>query len=332
MRRRSFTTAALSAAALLPAASTAAAPRVGMGDANRLEKAFGELLAADNAHGGTISAETRALAFAHHAMELQSVGQATERVRSRLYYLAAAFTGSALWAAVDAHRPGRAQQHLDRALTLAGLSRNAEIQLRLWGHASVLATQQHRLNDALAAARAARASSPCRRDPLFRSLATARLASSHASAGEHTAALRTLDQAATAFELAEPDQPRPSWLAFYDRAELEGLSGLVLSRIGAYEQAEAHWHRTLSRLRPEYRRNRAYYSALLALAQLRQGEAELACTTAGSVLPAHSGDSLAGRTAKLLAQFDCELTAAAGGTRCAAEWAERYTERKGRHL
>ncbi|MCX2968226.1 MULTISPECIES: hypothetical protein [Streptomyces] len=303
---------------------------MGMADADRLERAFTELVTADDQIGGTVSLETRALAFAHHAMELQRVGHATERVRSRLYYLAAAFTGSALWAAVDAHQPDRAEQHLHRALTLAGLSRNPEIQLRLWSHASLLASQQRRPNHALAAARAARESSACRRDPLYRSLAAARAAGIHADTGEHTTALRTLDHAIAAFERADPAQPRPPWMAFYDRAELDGLAGLVMARTGDQQQAEACWHRTLARLRPEYRRNRAYYSAQLALAQLRQGDAEQACATAVSVLPAPGADALAGRTALLLDRFSSELAATAPGARCTGDWAERYTKRRDR--
>lgn len=329
VRRRDFTTAAtMAAAALIPGGAASAAPRVGMADADRLEKAFCDLVSFDNQHGGTINLETRATAFAHHAMELQHVGQATERVRSRLYYLAAAFTGSALWAAVDAHQPDKAQSYLDRALTLAGLSGNEEIQLRLWSHASLLAAQQGRLNDALAATRAAAATGACRRDPLYRSLAAARAAGIHAQAGERTAALRSMDKARAAFERAD-DRPRPSWMGFYDRAELDGLAGLALLRSGAHQQAEACWHRTLARLRPQYRRNRAYYSAQLALAQLRQGDAEQACAGAISALSSHGDGPLPGRTLKLLHTFDRELTATIGDSRCAGQWAEHYTYREG---
>ncbi|MER5462375.1 hypothetical protein ABT010_17130 [Streptomyces sp. NPDC002668] len=332
VRRRTFasTAAALAAAAVLPPAP-AAAPRVGMADADRLETAFAQLVAADNQYGGTISLETRALAFAHHAMELQSVGQATQRVRARLYYLAAAFTGTALWSAVDAHQPEEAQRHLDRAMTLAGLSGNPEVTLRLWGHAAVLATQQQHHQHALAAALAGRASTACRRDPLYRSLASARLAGIQAGLGEQLAALRTLEHATDAFDLADHSAPRPAWMGFYDRSELDGLGALVMARIGQHDKSEAYLHRTLSRLRPEYTRNRIYYSAHLALAQLRQDDVEQACLTAASVLPASSGDSLTGRTGRLLDTFTRELSTTAPRARFTIEWTDQYASRQGGH-
>jgi tetratricopeptide (TPR) repeat protein len=331
--RRDFASAAagLTAAAVMPLSSTAAGLRVGMTDADRLERAFSQLVAADNKFGGTLKLETRALAFAHHAMELQSVGHATQLVRARLYYLAAQFTGTALWAAVDAHEPERAQRHLDRAMTLAGMSGNREVMLRLWGHAAVLASQQKRHQDALAAAQAGRASAACRMDPLYRSLAAARLAGIQASGGERTAALRNLELAVGAFEQADHAAQRPSWMGFYDWSELDGLSALVMARIGEHDQSEAYLHRTLWRLRPEYTRNRVYYSAHLALAQLRQGDVEQACATAGSVLPATSADSLTGRISQLLGTFARELSAAAPNSCFATQWTDQYATRHGDH-
>ncbi|MER7044771.1 tetratricopeptide repeat protein [Streptomyces jumonjinensis] len=336
VKRRTFAGATLSltTAALVSVPNAAARPRVGMRDVNGLEAAFAELVVADNAHGGTIKLETRALAFARHALERQAIGTTTERVRSRLYYLAAAFTGTALWAAVDDFRPDRAHRHLQQALMLAGLSGNSEIQLRLWSHASLLASQQPgRIHEAIAAAQTARNASACRRDPLYASLTSARLAGVQAQAGDTiatTAALRAMDQARVAFDRADPATPRPAWIDFYDRAELHGLSALIMARVGRHSEAEAHFHQTLARLRPQYRRNRTYYTTHLALTQLRQGDVEEACATALSVLATSTGDSLTGRTGRCLARFNRELVAKARGAKCISEWTARYTERQER--
>jgi tetratricopeptide (TPR) repeat protein/transcriptional regulator with XRE-family HTH domain len=334
VRRRDFASTAVgitASAAMSHAAATSASLRVGMSDAERLENAFAQLVAADNQYGGTITLETRALAFAHHAMELQSVGHATQRVRAHLYYLAAAFTGTALWAAVDAHEPERAQRHLDRAMTLAGMSGNREVMLRLWGHAAVLATQQKHHQDALAAAQAGRASPACRMDPLYRSLASARLAGIQAGVGDRNAALRNLDLAVSAFERADHTALRPSWMAFYDRSELDGLSALVMARIGKHDQSEAYLHRTLSQLRPGYTRNRSYYTAHLALAQLRQDDVEQACGTAASVLSTASSIPLTGRIGQLLNTFTRELSVMAPGSRFTTQWSDQYASRHGGH-
>ncbi|MBM9506756.1 helix-turn-helix domain-containing protein [Actinacidiphila acididurans] len=331
MRRRTLasTAAGLAAGAALPRKTPTTAPRVGMSDADRLETEFARLVAADNQFGGTINLETRALAFAHHAMELQAVGYTTQRVRARLYGLAAAFTGTALWAAVDDHAPDRAQQHLDRAMTLAGLSGSPEIQVRLWGHAAVLANQQRRPHDALAAAQAGRASSVCRRDPLYRSLTAARLAGIQAQTGQRSSALRSLGQAAEAFEQADHGAPRPVWMVFFDRSELDGLGAIALGRLGEHSQAEAYLHRTLSRLRPGYDRNRVYYGALLALAQLRQRDVEQACATAATVAAPDNAKARTGRIARLLDEFTRELSVATPRSSVAAQWRETYTSRQG---
>ena len=331
VRRRDFASNAvgLAAASVLSLSPASTSLRVGMADADRLESAFAELVDADNQYGGTIDLETRALAFAHHAMELQAVGHTTQRVRARLYYLAAAFTGTALWAAVDSHKPQRAQRHLERAMTLAGMSGNREVALRLWGHAAVLSIQQKNYQDALAAGQAGRASSACRTDPLYRSLAAARLAAVQAGVGERTGALKNFDLAFTAFEQADHAARRPSWMNFYDRSELDGLGALVMARIGEHDKAEAQLHHTLARLRPGYARNRAFYSAHLALAQLRQGDVDQACTTAAHVLPANNGDVLTGRNDQLLGAFTRELAAKAPDSHLTVQWKEQYFNKDG---
>ncbi|MEV7512047.1 hypothetical protein AB0O57_29235 [Streptomyces sp. NPDC091201] len=330
--RRRFATsaAALAATALLPIPDAAARPRVGMSDISALEDRFAELVAADNAAGGTLTLETRALAFAHHALERIRVGTASDRVKNRLYASAAAFTGTALWAAIDARETDRAERHFDRALRYARLAQDPVAELRLWSHQVLLSGQRPGgQSEALAAAQAGRTSAACRRDPLYRSLATARLASAQAQAGEYTSALRSLDQARTALRKADPGEQRPSWIGFYDEAELNGLTALVMEETGRHAEAEAFLHRTLTRLRPDLLRNRGYYSATLALAQLHQGEVERACATALTALPDQAGGSLSGRTSTLLHTFHRELRAAAPDTSSTSEWMNRYTEAKG---
>ncbi|MET9105653.1 helix-turn-helix domain-containing protein [Streptomyces zhihengii] len=323
VRRRTFTTAAASftATALAPGAPSGTS-RIGMADADRLEANFARLIHADNTAGLSVDLETRALAHAQHALDLMAIGAATERVRKRLYALAAAFTGTALWAAIDRMEPDRAGRHLDRGLRLARLSGDTAMEMRLWGHASVLYVQQRRLPDAVAAAEMSSTTHVCRRDPLFRSLAAARLAAVHAQAGERAAAHRALSRADAAFHRINAME-RPAFVDFYDRAEFEGLAGITMLRLARHEEAEGHLHHGLACLRPEFHRNRVYYSALLATAQLRQGEAEAACATAVASLPS-PGHDLPGRTGALFAQFDRDLTIQAGGTSFAADWAAHY--------
>jgi hypothetical protein len=71
----------------------------------------------------------------------------------------------------------------------------------------------------------------------------------------------------------------PPWIEFYDEAELDGLTSIVWLRLGEPDRAEYHLHRTLGALHSDRVRNRAYYVAHLSLAQARQGDLALACST-----------------------------------------------------
>ncbi|MFF6970001.1 MULTISPECIES: hypothetical protein [Streptomyces] len=332
MKRRHFTVAGaavLGATALPNVATAAPLPRIGMDQVDDLEKAFDRLITDDDTSGSTARLEAEALAFSKQALALQhSGGMLPERVRSRLYYLAAAFTGFAVWAAVDRCRPEPARRHVERALTFARLSGSAEVELRIWSHLSILAGQGGNDNEAMAAAQMARSSPACRRDPLLASLTSARLASVHAGAGNGRAGRRALDGAHAAFHRADRAAHRESWMAFYDAAELHGLSALTLTKLGEHEEAEAHLHQTLGLLRPEYRRNRSYYTAHLALTQLRQGDAETACGTALRVLPDRT--AVTGRTHQALRKFDHGLARVAPGARFATDWTDRFHDWKGR--
>ncbi|GAA3160413.1 hypothetical protein GCM10017688_02660 [Streptomyces ramulosus] len=297
-----------------------------MSDADRLERNFHELVRADNEGGSEVRLETRALAHAKHALDLQDAGQASTRVRNRLYYLASAFTGTALWAAVDGQEPKRAQRHLQRAMQLAGMAGSSEMQMRLWGHATLLSFQEQHLRDALAAAEAGRRSHACRKDPLYRALANARLGGIQSAIGDERATLRAFDNSVQAYEIADPQAERPSWIGFFDRAELEGLSALAKARLGRHAESEAHLYRALGKLRPEYRRNRTYYGVHLALAQLAQEEVEQACATIAAFLPGTGEPKLSGRTFRWVRKFDLKLSRLAPGSKFAAEMKDRLTE------
>ncbi|WP_274559271.1 hypothetical protein [Streptomyces spiramyceticus] len=322
MRRRTFLAA--SGAALGSVGVISSRPKVGASDLARLQARFDALVDVDNA-GGDMSLESRAAALAEQALDLHRNYSASDRVRSGLYLMAASFTSTAMWAAVDAHHLDEAQRHSERAIALAGLSGDSGIQFRIWSHAAILALQRQDWGEAIAAAAAARSSSITRQDPLFASLAHARSAGVHASAGDRTNALRSLGAAEKAWDRADPREYRPSWMGFYDQAELDGLSAIANLHIGRYAEAEACTHRALAQLRPELRRNRTYYTAQLALAQLLQGDVELACTTAQS---AH--EDSAGRSANILKKFDLLIHRIAPDARETRSWTEyRTASRKG---
>ncbi|MFE3582266.1 hypothetical protein [Streptomyces vinaceus] len=314
MRRRTLFAAA-TGSALGAAGMISSRPKVGSADLARLQASFDALVTADNV--GDTSLEANALRLAERALYLQQEYTASDRVRSGLYLLSASFTSTAMWAAVDRHRITQAQRHRERAITLAGLSGDSGIQFRIWSHTAILALQRENYTEAVAAAAAARNSSITRKDPLFASLAHARSAGVHATAGDRTAALRSLKAAEKSWDRSEPQTWRPSWMNFYDQAELDGLSAITHIHLGRYAEAEACTHRALAQLRPELRRNHVYYTAQLALTQLLQGDVEQACATALSV----AGETT-GRAEKTLSKFDAVLGRLTPDSREARSWRE----------
>lgn len=324
MRRRRFVgvvAAGTTAALPLPAASAAGPPRVGTGDVIRLREALDGLAAQDAAHGGH-GLEHAALAKAAEALALQQQS-ATQRVRQRLFALAAAFTATAAWSRIDAGQLDGADRHLDRALMLAGLAQDSEREMQVWNLKAMLARQRRDYPEAVAASRAARATAIARRSPLHASLAHARTAVGLAHAGDTRAALACLGRAEDTLDKADPAQPRAAWIAFYGPAELYSLTAIVRDLVGHPAQAEAASHRALAALPPAYRRNRALITARLALAQLHQGDIEHACATSGRIFTTMAGTPLPGRLRQTLGDFQRELIARAPA-RIAAEWSDRH--------
>lgn len=312
VHRRTFIAATTSnlAAPALPAT-----PHIGSSDIARLRAELDAVSAGDDADGGSVDAESAAMALAHRALGLLQRGRASSRIRGQVYAAAAEAVNHAAWAAVDSRQLDRAEKLLDRALTLAGMSGDPTVELATWDNIAVLASQRQDFADAAAASQRARATSIARRDPLFASLCHARNAVAHASMGDVRATERALGHAEDALSRATP-APRPRWMRFYDSAELHGLSAVAYLRLGRAEEAEFHAHTALSRLAPDLLRNRAYYTAQLALAQLEQGELELACTTADRLLTRELPSSE--RVRVLLKTFRTE--AAATGSARARSW------------
>ncbi|MEU5194527.1 Tat pathway signal protein [Streptomyces scabiei] len=259
----------------------------------------------DNKYGGTQELQAHAAALADETVHLQNTHISSARIRSELYGVAAAFTASAMWAAIDGRRLSEAEPYLNQAVTLAGLANNKYVLFRVWGHAGIMYRHLGRPADAIAAAEAARATSITRTDPVYASLAMARLATFHADIGDERSALRAIDLAQSNFGRGDLAKNRPPWMDFYDQAELDSLATFAHLRLGKWAEAERHAHRCLGALRPELQRNRGLTYANLALAVLGQGDVEPAVAAARKV-PGAMADN--GRVRMLLNDFTTRLT------------------------
>lgn len=260
---------------------------------------------------------------AGRVLDLQQNGSASERVRCRMFGLAAEFNGVAAWSCIDARELDRAQQHLDTFMRLAGLAKDPDAQFRVWNLVAMLAHQRHEYTEAVAAGKAAQAVGITRRDPMLSSLAHARTAIEQAHLNDRQAALRSIGLASDAMGRAR-EMPRPSWIAFYGPAELHALTAVIRDRLGDAEAAEAASHQALALLPDQFRRNRALATVSLAFAQLHQGDVELATSTAGRVFTLMSGAPIPGRLRTRLGDFHRELLTLPGNAPAAREWADQF--------
>ncbi|MFD9792480.1 XRE family transcriptional regulator [Streptomyces sp. NPDC059070] len=321
VKRRTFVGGMAAAAAATAAPTVTATRRIGMGDVDRLNMRFAEVIASDHRHGGQLGIEHRAAALANEALNLQNAGSASQRVRSSLYGSAAAFRSSAMWAAIDGRRYDDARAHMREAQALAELSGDQAIKFRIWSHAGTMFRHMGRPADALAANDVARRLHVTRQDPLFASLGLSRQAAIHGAAQDRTGTRRAFDQAQDAMERADAACDRPVWLsAFYDQAELDSLALSAYLALGEYEVAEYHAHRCLASLRPYMARSRAIATTRLAHAQLGQGAADTATATAMTV-PADTATHHA-RVAHMLQEFGAALRATAPLSPAAQTWSE----------
>ncbi|MFI8281249.1 hypothetical protein ACIGBH_41680 [Streptomyces sp. NPDC085929] len=138
--RRTFLTATTgTTVSLTPLAATR--PAVGTADVARLRSGLDTLLALDDARGGHAALERAALAGAREVLALQE-RSATQRVRAKLFSIAANYTATAAWSCIDTRQHTAAQAHLERALQLAGLARDSETAMRVWNFTAMVAHQR----------------------------------------------------------------------------------------------------------------------------------------------------------------------------------------------
>lgn len=324
MRRRDFITATTGTTAVVVAPGLVNRPnRVGSSDVIRLRSGLDALMALDASRGGHEDLERAALSGASQALGMQERA-ASQRIRQRLFSVAADYTATAAWSAIDARHLGRAQGFLDRALYLAGMAKDPIAEMRVWNSYAMLAHQRDEFTQAVDAGYAAQATAMARRDPLYGSLAHARTAVAHSNLGDRQAALRSLGYAQEAMGRVSPQAPRPSWVAFYGPAELNAITAIVRDRTGDPAEAEAASHRALANIAPEFRRNRALATARLALSQLHQREVEQACSTAATVFVTMDGAPIPGRMRSLLGDYYRALITLAPDATVSREWGDRY--------
>ena len=321
VQRRVFLagTAGVAAAAAVP--TLASRHQVGDEDVARMRAKLDALTRLDQSRGGHNALETAAVTGAENVLDLNK-SSASQRVHRELLAVAADFTATAAFSALDNHRLNEAEHHLNKANMLAAMSQDRPVQIRVLVSTAML---HHHRGDRPAATSCAEAAmmKAAHHDPFYASLAHARLAVAHADANDRQAALRGLGNAADHLGRVDDDANRPSWTAFWGKAELRTLTAVTYQLLGEPERAEAANHQALSMIPAEFRRNRALATARLALAQLDQGEVDQACLSGHRVFDVMGADPLPGRTRTVLGDFHRQLITTAPHAQATTEWTER---------
>lgn len=326
VHRRTFLSAASGSAMTLGTSGTCDLGRLGVSDVRRFHRDYVAILRADDAGRGSTRVENLAVELASRIESALATSTTSTRVRDMLHRLAAEVISTAAFASLDASAPQRARVHLDKAATFAGLSRDSEAMFHVWNHIFLTSSMRENHPEAVAGAEVMKRSSIARRDPLYASLGHLRSANGLARLpARRPEALRALNDAERAFSRAA-DQQRPEWITFYDSSEFNALSSFMWTALGDHSRAEFCLHRTLATLSDDMVRNRALYTAHLALAQARQGDLELAGATgrrAYAMLPAESGSR---RTANTLAATRKVLVASGSKAPAVAAWIEESAQ------
>ncbi|KAA0927015.1 helix-turn-helix transcriptional regulator [Streptomyces apricus] len=323
VRRRKFFSAATGTTAAIAVPFVGAPPQVGTSDVIRLRSGLDALMALDDTRGGHEGLEKAALAGAAEALDKQKKA-ATQRIRQRLFSVAADYTATAAWSALDARHMDRSYALLGKALYLAGMGQDPVVEFRVWNSYFMLARLRGEATEAIDSGLAAQSTTITKRDPFFASLAHARTAVGHAYSKDRQPAVRSLGYAWEALEKADKQEPRASWVAFYGPAELMAMTAIIRDRIGDSDVAEAASHKALGTIPKHFRRNRALATGRLALAQLHQHDIDQACATASRVFELMKGDLMPGRVRSLLGDYHRDLITLAPDAGIAREWGDRY--------
>lgn len=180
--------------------------QIGDEDVARMRAKLDALTSLDQSRGGHNALETAAITGADNTLDMNKAS-ASQRVHRELLALAADFTATAAFSALDNHRLDQAEQYLNNASSLAAMSQDRPVEIRVLVNTAML--HHHRGNQpaALAAAEATMWKAAHHGDPFYSSLTHTRLAVAHADAADRQAALRSLGNATANTSAASTPRP-----------------------------------------------------------------------------------------------------------------------------
>ncbi|QMU75700.1 helix-turn-helix domain-containing protein [Streptacidiphilus sp. PB12-B1b] len=260
----------------------------------------------DHAHGAGRFAGHLAAYVDDELAQLLARPAASDLVARSRGLVAAEFLELAGYQAVDAGRPGGAQDYYQRALNMSAQSGDrcygAYLVAVNLGH---LALHCEHPDIALRWARAAGDGAGTAASPGTRAAILAVEARAQARMGEEIATTRLLVRAEELLDSAVP-QDEPAWIGYFTRAYLADEIAHCLHDLGRAPAARVEVADALDGVGASHVRRLAIDAALLASTWLRSGEVEQACAVAREAV-GYAARTSSGRCVQRVAQFMGEL-------------------------
>jgi hypothetical protein len=279
--------------------------RVGADDVAAVDATLQMFERLDHQFGGG-HARTAAVQYLNDSVAPLLHAKYSDAVGRELFSVAAQFTYKTGAMAYDVGLHGLARRYFVQALSLA----HASGERPLGG--KVLALMSHQANylgdyrEAVDLARAAALGAGGTATPRVKSMYSAMEARGLASMGDKQACIRMMKQAEAAFaQSSQVDEP--SWIAYFDQAELHDELAHCFTALRSPREAERNAQAALGDSTDQHPRSRTFCRISLATSYLDAGDLPRACSTAGDAL-AIAGRIKSARVRKYVRVFDNALS------------------------
>ncbi|WP_259465238.1 hypothetical protein [Streptomyces sp. TLI_171] len=323
MIRRTFVLGAgatlLTAALPAPGSATSALASDHLQALRETEK---QLYVQDRDHGSADLGRQAAAAL-HTAHTWLAHGRYSDDLGRRLHTATGMLSVAAGWLALDAGRTSDARSLYTEALASARQADDAGLEAHAFACMSLLAHATGRPREAVGTARVAQSAAAGLGSPRWLALLAMREARGWALQGDRAL---TEDAIVRAYRLYEkgPHDADPDWLGFFVPAELAGLESLCRADLGQHDRAAAGAEQAVMLFADGHLRNRALYTADIALQHAQRPRPNLDfATDAGHRTLAHLSDVRSARLLRSLRTIAGALTPHRD-TPCVATFLDAY--------
>ncbi|MER5866655.1 hypothetical protein [Kitasatospora sp. NPDC002040] len=297
-------------------------PALGQDHLRALLEIEQQLYAQDRDHGSADLGQQATNAL-HTAYSWLAEGRYGAGLGRELHTATGMLSVAAGWLALDAGRPADARSLYTEALANARQADDPGLEAHAFACLSLLAHATGRPREAVTTAQVAQRAASGLGSPRWLALLAMREARGWALQGDRTLAEQALVRAYELYARG-PQDADPQWLAFFVPAELSGLESLCRADLGQHDRAVAGAEQAVMLFGSGHPRNRALYTADVALHHTRQARPDLdAATDAAHRALVHLPDVRSERLIRSLRDIAGALQSH-GEVRCVSAYLDSY--------